>query len=205
VAGNRCPGLTAATLFGERLEQVTTRDRTTGGVSISDRRVPVLTPGQVAQLRAGQALIITRGMPPAIGRVKMAWNRRDLRMERFHNRRSVQWTTRQLAALENRAGARLLTDTAWLCDQILAALDRAGTVRRRVTATVARRSAPGLDVAVTWLEATDPARELVARLRLAGAMRKARAALAARDTSRAGTPELVGATDDAADADGSRS
>ena len=33
---------------------------------------------------------------------------------------------------------------------------------------------------MTWLEATDPARELLARLRLAGAMRKARAGLAAR-------------------------
>jgi type IV secretory pathway TraG/TraD family ATPase VirD4 len=169
-----------STLCGERLEQVATRDRTTGGVSISDRRVPVLTPGQVAQLRAGQALIITRGMPPAIGRVTMAWNRRDLRMERFHNRRSVQWTARQLAALENRAGARLLTDTAWLRDQLLAGLDRVAAARLRMTAPVERRIAARLDAAVTWLEATDPVRELVARFRLAGAMRTSRAALARR-------------------------
>ncbi|MFG1820391.1 type IV secretory system conjugative DNA transfer family protein [Kribbella sp. NPDC049174] len=173
-----------STLCGERLEQVATRDRTTGGVSISDRRVPVLTPGQIAQLRAGQALIITRGMPPAIGRVKMAWNRRDLRLERFQSRRSVQWAGRQLAAIENRAGARLLIDTAWLRDQLLAGFDRVTAARSRL-----------LDGALTWLEANDPARELVARLRLAGAMRKARAALAARDTSPAGTPELVGADD----------
>ncbi|MGY4770311.1 type IV secretory system conjugative DNA transfer family protein (plasmid) [Kribbella sp. CWNU-51] len=169
-----------STLCGERLEQVATRDRTTGGVSISDRRVPVLTPGQVAQLRAGQALIITRGMPPAIGRVKMAWNRRDLRMERFHNRRSVRWTARQVAALENRAGARLLTDTAWLRDQLIATVDSASTTRRRITGPVAHRAVAQLDVALTWLEINDPARELVARLRLAGAMRKARARLAGR-------------------------
>ena len=124
-----------STLCGERLEQVTTRDRTTGGVSISDRRVPVLTPGQVAQLRAGQALIITRGMPPAIGRVKMAWTRADLRIERFHNRRSVQWARGRLAAVEQAAGARVLTDTAWLRDQLLAGLDRAGAAYKRLTAT----------------------------------------------------------------------
>ncbi|WP_460660862.1 type IV secretory system conjugative DNA transfer family protein [Kribbella swartbergensis] len=189
-----------STLCGERLEQVATRDRTTGGVSISDRRVPVLTPGQVAQLRAGQALIITRGMPPAIGRVKMAWKRRDLRMERFHNRRSVQWATCHLAALENRVGARLLTGTALLRDQVVDGIDRIDAARQRITAPVVRRIAARLDAAVTRLEATDPARELIARLRLAGAMRKARAALAARDTSRAGTPELVGSDD----TDGSR-
>jgi type IV secretory pathway TraG/TraD family ATPase VirD4 len=169
-----------STLCGERLEQVATRDRTTGGVSISDRRVPVLTPGQVAQLRAGQALIITRGMPPAIGQVKMAWNRRDLRMERFHNRRTVQWTTHHLAALENRAGACLLANAAWLRDQLLAGIDQVAAARQRLTAPAARRIASRLDRAATWLEATDPARELLARLRLAGAMRKARAALARR-------------------------
>jgi type IV secretory pathway TraG/TraD family ATPase VirD4 len=186
-----------STLCGERLEQVATRDRTTGGVSISDRRVPVLTPGQVAQLRAGQALIITRGMPPAIGRVKMAWKRRDLRMERFHNRRSVQWATRQLAALEHRVGARLLTETALLRDRVVGGFDRVAAARQRITAPVVRRIATRLDAAVTRLEATDPARELLARLRLVGARRKARAALAARDTSRAGIRELTGSNSDA--------
>ncbi|WP_406051317.1 type IV secretory system conjugative DNA transfer family protein [Kribbella sp. NBC_00889] len=186
-----------STLCGERLEQTATKDRTTGGVSISDRHVPVLTPGQIAQLRAGQALIITRGMPPAIGRVKMAWKRSDLRRERFHNRPAVQWTSGQLAALENRTGARLLVDAAWLRDQLLATLERAATSRRRVTAGVVQRLARGLDVAVTWLEATDPARELIARLRLAGAMRKARSALASRDTTRTAPRELVGRQDEA--------
>ncbi|MEU8226163.1 type IV secretory system conjugative DNA transfer family protein [Kribbella sp. NPDC048915] len=187
-----------STLCGERLEQVATRDRTTGGVSISDRRVPVLTPGQVAQLRAGQALIITRGMPPAIGRVRMAWNRRDLRMERFHNHRTVQWVTRHLAALENRVGDRMLGDAAWVRDQLLVGIDRMSTARQRLTGPVVRRIAARIDAAVTWLEATDPARELLARLRLAGAMRKARAGLAARHTGR--PRELVG---NSRDTDGS--
>lgn len=171
-----------STLCGERLEQVATRDRTTGGVSVSDRRVAVLTPGQVAQLRAGQALIITRGMPPAIGRVKMAWKRRDLRLERFHNHRAVQWASRQLSALESRAGARLLADAAWLRDEILALADRAAAARRRVTRPAVGRVMDGLAAALAWLEVNDPARELIARLRLASATRRARAALAARGT-----------------------
>jgi type IV secretory pathway TraG/TraD family ATPase VirD4 len=184
-----------STLCGERLEQVATRDRTTGGVSVSDRRVPVLTPGQVAQLRAGQALIITRGMPPAIGRVRMAWNRRDLRRERFHNRPTVQWTSRRWAALENRVGARLLADMAWSRDQLVAGIVRVTATRQRLITTVVRLIAARLDAAVSWLEATDPARELVARLRLVGAMHKARAALASRDATRAARRELVGRED----------
>ncbi|GAA3144726.1 hypothetical protein GCM10010530_75450 [Kribbella aluminosa] len=173
-----------STLCGERLEQTATKDRTTGGVTISDRHVPVLTPGQIAQLRAGQALIITRGMPPAIGRIKMAWKRSDLRRERFHNRPTVQWTSRQLAASEQWAGARLIVGCAWLRDAAItsavAVTDQMTTARQRLTAPVVRRTTARLDAAVAWLEANDPARELLARVRLAGAMRTARAALAAR-------------------------
>jgi hypothetical protein len=101
-------------------------------------------------------------------------------MERFHNRPSVQWTGRRFAALENRIGAQLLTDTAWSRDQLLTGIDRMTATRRRLAAPVVRRIAGRLDAAVSWLEATDPARELLARVRLAGAMRSARAALAAR-------------------------
>ncbi|MFI7059395.1 type IV secretory system conjugative DNA transfer family protein [Kribbella sp. NPDC050124] len=169
-----------STLCGERLEQTATKDRTTGGVSISDRHVPVLTPGQIAQLRAGQALIITRGMPPAIGRVKMAWKRSDLRRERFHNRPAVQWTGRHLAALENRAGARLVGGCAWLRDHALTGAERIEAATRRVTRRVSALLVRRIGAALTWLEANDPARELLARLRLAGAMRKARARIAAR-------------------------
>ncbi|MGW1344679.1 type IV secretory system conjugative DNA transfer family protein [Kribbella sp. NPDC002412] len=192
-----------STLCGSRLEQTATKDRTTGGVSISDRHVPVLTPGQIAQLRAGQALIITRGMPPAIGRVQMAWNRRDLRRERFHNRPAVQWTSRNAARVEEWVGARLIGGCVWLRDHALTGSAHLDTATRRVAhrvlAPVVRRVVAGVDATVTWLEATDPARELLARLRLAGAMRKARAALAARDTDR---PRELVAPD--RDNDGSR-
>jgi type IV secretion system protein VirD4 len=187
-----------STLCGERLEQTSTRDRVTGGVSVSDRHVPVLTPGQVAQLRAGQALVISRGMPPAIGRVKMAWKRRDLRMERFHNRPTVQWTRRHLSAAEDWAGTRLLTGTAAFRDASLDGAERIESAVRRAAGAVADRAIGVFLGGLEWLDTRDPARELVARLRLVGAMRKARAALATRDTTRTATPELVGREQDTA-------
>ena len=41
--------------------------------------MPVLSPAQIAQLPAGRVVVIRRGMPPAIGRVQMAWKRGDVR------------------------------------------------------------------------------------------------------------------------------
>ncbi|MGH8882533.1 MAG: type IV secretory system conjugative DNA transfer family protein, partial [Stackebrandtia sp.] len=71
-----------STLAGERDEEVPSYD--TGGKvsSIGHRRVPVLSPAQISQLPAKRVLIIRRGMPAAIGRVQMAWNRRDVRRHR---------------------------------------------------------------------------------------------------------------------------
>lgn len=42
------------------------------------KTVPVLSPAQIAQLPAGHAVIIRRGMPPVIGRPLMAWQRHDI-------------------------------------------------------------------------------------------------------------------------------
>ena len=52
------------------------------------QRVPVLTPAQIAQLRAGRVLVIRRGMPPVIGKVTMAWQRRDVRAVKRAERRA---------------------------------------------------------------------------------------------------------------------
>jgi hypothetical protein len=41
--------------------------------------VPVLSPAQIANLPAGHAMIVRRGMPVSIGRTTMAWKRRDIR------------------------------------------------------------------------------------------------------------------------------
>jgi type IV secretion system protein VirD4 len=47
--------------------------------STTVRRVPVLSAAQIAGLPARHVVIIRRGMPPAIGKVQMAWRRRDVR------------------------------------------------------------------------------------------------------------------------------
>ncbi|GAB3812741.1 type IV secretory system conjugative DNA transfer family protein [Kribbella italica] len=182
-----------STLCGQRLEVAATRDHT-GAKSISDRHVPVLTPGQVAQLRTGQALIISRGMPPAIGRVKMAWKRRDLRRDRFLARPVVQWATRHGQALELAAGGRLIAGLTAFRDGSFAAAERVDLAVRQAATTIAGRVLEKVSPGVEWLESRDPARELVARFRLATATRKARAGLAERDTTRR---ELVAAGRDA--------
>ncbi|GAA1858174.1 hypothetical protein GCM10009836_42940 [Pseudonocardia ailaonensis] len=68
-----------STLAGERDEPVTTTDLHGRAFSRTVRRVPVLAPAQVANLPAGQAVVYRRGIPPVVGRVQMAWRRRDVR------------------------------------------------------------------------------------------------------------------------------
>ena len=43
------------------------------------QRVPVLSPAQIAQLPERRVLIIRRSTPAAVGTVRMAWRRRDVR------------------------------------------------------------------------------------------------------------------------------
>jgi hypothetical protein len=42
----------------------------------------VLSAGQIANLPARRVLVICKGMPPAIGTVKMVWKRSDVRRAR---------------------------------------------------------------------------------------------------------------------------
>jgi type IV secretion system protein VirD4 len=68
-----------STLTGERDEKVDTYDEYGNRATRTTRRVPVLSPGQIAQLPFRHVVVIRRGMPPAIGKVQMAWARRDLK------------------------------------------------------------------------------------------------------------------------------
>jgi type IV secretory pathway TraG/TraD family ATPase VirD4 len=68
-----------SSLTGERYEEVPTWDEDGDLHSVSTHRVPVLTPAQIAQLPPRRVLIIRRNMPAAVGRVQMAWKRRDVR------------------------------------------------------------------------------------------------------------------------------
>jgi type IV secretion system protein VirD4 len=94
--GTRDPDDLAAysSLTGERYEDAPTWGRDGDLHSTAAHRVAVLSPAQVAQLPAGRAIVIRRGMPPAIGRVQMAWKRRDVRAVA----RSMRWAKRRCAA-----------------------------------------------------------------------------------------------------------
>ena len=91
--GTRDPDDLAAysTLGGERDEEVLTHDDHANLTAVTTRRVPVLSPAQIAQLPARHVLLIRRGLPPAIGKVQMAWRRRDVR--RYHS--YERWAHRQ--------------------------------------------------------------------------------------------------------------
>jgi type IV secretion system protein VirD4 len=88
--GTRDPDDLAAysTLTGERDEEVLTHDEYANLTAVTTRRVPVLSPAQIAQLPNRRVVIIRRGMPPAVGRVRMAWRRRDVRRARRALRRA---------------------------------------------------------------------------------------------------------------------
>lgn len=77
-------------LAGERDEPVVTTDERGAVLSRTVRRVPVIAPAQLANLPFGRVLLIRRGMAPVIGRVRMAWKRRDVRAH-TRARRAAAW------------------------------------------------------------------------------------------------------------------
>jgi type IV secretion system protein VirD4 len=68
-----------ATLAGDRDEPVAAYDQLGRLTSRTVRKVPVLSPAQLATLPAGRVVAFRRGMPVTVGRVAMAWHRRDVR------------------------------------------------------------------------------------------------------------------------------
>lgn len=65
-------------LAGKRDERTETTDGTGKVTSVSQRQVPVLPPSQIANMPPGEVVVFRRGMLPAIGRVQMVWDRKDL-------------------------------------------------------------------------------------------------------------------------------
>ncbi len=93
-----------AKLAGERDEPIPQLDLD-GRRSHHTRRVPVMSAAQISQLRPGRVLVIRRGMAPTIGRVQMAWKRRDVRAAAGYARRlqrAQQWATRAAAWAQTR-------------------------------------------------------------------------------------------------------
>jgi hypothetical protein len=100
-----------STLTGERhVRQAETR-RGHGQRAVtttSGERVPVLTAAQIAQLEAGRVVIFRRGMPPALGTVEMAWNRRDVRAA------TRTRTQRSMTRHADRQATRAVRRAAWV-------------------------------------------------------------------------------------------
>jgi type IV secretion system protein VirD4 len=149
--GTRDPEDLAAwsTLTGERDEEVASYDPAGNLTGISHRRVPVLSPAQIAQLPARRVVIIRRGMPAAVGTVRMAWKRGDVR----RTNRALRWaprihrlhaTVRQLAAWGN---ARTRQGAAWAAPQ-LGRLSPRLTGRRLFTGPVQSGTEEGTSDAV---------------------------------------------------------
>jgi type IV secretion system protein VirD4 len=121
-----------AALTGEREEEVATYDEARRVVSTTTRRVPVMSSAQIAQLPPGRVLILRRGMPVAVGRVQMAWKRRDVRAvatqdrleelgvrwqrlrvwANVHVEEAAQWTVARLARTADRI-QRIRNERAW--------------------------------------------------------------------------------------------
>jgi type IV secretion system protein VirD4 len=117
-------------LCGERDERVLTYDQHGKVTSETVRRVPVMSGAQIAQLRAGQVVLITRGMPPAIATVKMAWKRHDVKvvqrgMRRFERAVERYAVRAERAATWNRRRQWVAARVEQLVQAIVALIQRA--------------------------------------------------------------------------------
>lgn len=90
-----------STLAGTREQTQETRDKDGRVTSRTTREVPVITPSKIGNLPQGQAVVYRRGMPPVVGRVQMAWKRRDVRGLARTDRR----VAKAAAKVARRAGA----------------------------------------------------------------------------------------------------
>lgn len=85
---------TFSALSGERDDVTYNRDPHGTITGSTTRRVPVLTPAQLANLPARRVMVIRRGAPVSIGRVQMAWQRRTVRRANRHQPLTVPRQTR---------------------------------------------------------------------------------------------------------------
>jgi len=122
-----------STLTGERDEDVPTFDRDNRFTSTTVRRVPVLSAAQIAQLPGRHVVVIRRGMPPAVGTVRMAWRRRDVRGAA----RAIRRADRAAAWAATAQAARV-----WVAVQVEEVLVRHTGVAERLGVTLPDRPAP---------------------------------------------------------------
>ncbi|MBW0091517.1 TraM recognition domain-containing protein [Pseudonocardia sp. KRD-184] len=125
-----------STLAGDRDEPTLTTDMHGRVASRTTRRVPVLPAAQLANLPSGRVMLIRRGLAPVIGRVQMAWQRRDVR------RRAFQIAHPALATRLARSAATARRWWSRLTSPVVAALRRIGALVgrfwRAICASIAR-------------------------------------------------------------------
>lgn len=123
-----------STLGGERDEPTLTTDMHGRVASRTTRRVPVLSPAQIANLPAETVVAFRRGMPPVVGKVQMAFRRPDIRAQFVPEALDVRLRARRDAArawLARRVGGPVGTARAWLVARVvIAARWTAGRVVR---------------------------------------------------------------------------
>lgn len=90
-------------LAGERDEVVKTYGKDGRVTSRSVRKTPVLSVAQLSNLPKYRAVVFSRGMPPAVGRVQMVWERRAVRQP---------WWWRTAVSLRSRVGSPTASPTA---------------------------------------------------------------------------------------------
>ncbi len=73
-------------LTGDRDEPILTRDGHGRIAASTVRRVPVIAPSQLRNLPAWRVVILRRGLPPVIGRVRRTWRRFDIRTQHL-----IEW------------------------------------------------------------------------------------------------------------------
>ncbi|GAA3537227.1 hypothetical protein GCM10022222_21160 [Amycolatopsis ultiminotia] len=85
-------------LTSDRDERVENEDADGKVTGRSPRKVPVLSPGQISQLPPKTAVIVRRGMPASVGKLQMAWKRRDVKAAARAERRALaveRWIRRR--------------------------------------------------------------------------------------------------------------
>jgi len=130
-----------STLAGERDEPITTTDMHGRLASRSTRRVPVLSPAQLANLRAGRVVVFRRDMPPVIGSAQQAYRRLDVRAVHQPDALTVRLHL-AICQMLARTSARLARIDGWVMTQL-----------RRGWAALARcAAAAGRWIAEEWAD-----------------------------------------------------
>jgi type IV secretion system protein VirD4 len=115
-----------STLCGTRLHQLDYDDR---------RPIPVMTPGEIAALPPGTALLVSNGLRPLVGRAPMIWNRH----------KTPHFAAARAAVERFRAWAEAV-DARWADDLAASWADLKTTLRRAATREADAMARPDLHV-----------------------------------------------------------